>query len=124
MLQFLVGDVLISGYLAYEGLPNLCFRADPRKNLAYYLWIKAPTEKSWIVFKLEEDLEPNEVIQALGGGPSRFKLSKEGVTRLGDSDLPTYPPGFGSLCIGSGKQGEPSAMDQNVSAQMSESSSP
>ncbi|GAA0172576.1 hypothetical protein LIER_26376 [Lithospermum erythrorhizon] len=84
MLQFLVGDVLISGYLAYQRLPNLCFRcgllghcvkqcptllegADPRKNLAYDLWIKAPTEK---------------------------------------------------------KQGEPSAIDQNVSAQISESSSP
>ncbi|GAA0150562.1 hypothetical protein LIER_09482 [Lithospermum erythrorhizon] len=92
-LQFLVGDALISGYLAYKRLPNLCFRcglgdsvkqcptlsekADPRKNLAYDLWIKASIEKSWIVFKLEEDLEANEVIQALGGGQSRFKLSDE-----------------------------------------------
>ncbi|GAA0141346.1 hypothetical protein LIER_42660 [Lithospermum erythrorhizon] len=75
--------------------------ADPRKDLAFDLWIKAPSEKSWILFKLEEDLEPSTDVKALGEGPSKFKLSDEVTIRGGERDSPTYPPGFGPLSIGS-----------------------
>ncbi|GAA0185659.1 hypothetical protein LIER_32947 [Lithospermum erythrorhizon] len=114
MIQFVVGDIPISGYMAYERLPNLCFRcgllghwvkqcptllegADPRKGLAYDLWIKANPEKSWIVFKLEEDLEPCEEVKALGGGPSKFRLSDESFLSEGDKASPMFPPSFGPV---------------------------
>ncbi|GAA0163953.1 hypothetical protein LIER_39690 [Lithospermum erythrorhizon] len=77
--------------------PSLPEGSDPRKDLAYDLWIKVPSEKSWIVFKLEEDLDPSDDVKALGGGPSKFKVSDEVLISGGDRGSPMYQPGFGSL---------------------------
>ncbi|GAA0172982.1 hypothetical protein LIER_41435 [Lithospermum erythrorhizon] len=69
MVQFQLGDVVITGYLAYERLPNLCFKCgllghlirqcpqleanvDLKKECIYDMWIKEPMEKTRIVFKL------------------------------------------------------------------------
>ncbi|GAA0151894.1 hypothetical protein LIER_37376 [Lithospermum erythrorhizon] len=69
LVNFKVGSSMVSGYLAYERLPNMCFHCgklghlikqcpylDPGKDcttkVVYGLWIKAPLERSWIDFKL------------------------------------------------------------------------
>ncbi|GAA0145100.1 hypothetical protein LIER_05366 [Lithospermum erythrorhizon] len=68
MIQFQTDDEVAAGYLAYERLPNLCFKcgrlghlvrgSDPKKVRVYDLWIKAPLEKSWVIFRLND--EPDE----------------------------------------------------------------
>ncbi|GAA0160772.1 hypothetical protein LIER_17250 [Lithospermum erythrorhizon] len=74
MIQFQLEEDVITGYLAYERLPHLCFKcgrlghlirqcpelgegADPKKECVYDLWIKAPMEKSWMIFRLNEEYE-------------------------------------------------------------------
>ncbi|GAA0169424.1 hypothetical protein LIER_23918 [Lithospermum erythrorhizon] len=81
----LLGRLVGSGYLAYERVPNLYFHcgllghfihqypklpegADPRKQVVYGLWIKAPLEKSWVEFRV------------LGGQDSRSMPSLMWVT--------------------------------------------
>ncbi|GAA0181817.1 hypothetical protein LIER_30287 [Lithospermum erythrorhizon] len=72
MIQFQTGDEVATRYLAYERLPNMCFKcgllghlirqcpeleegSDPKKACVYNLWIKAPLEKSWIMFRLNDE---------------------------------------------------------------------
>ncbi|GAA0139314.1 hypothetical protein LIER_00885 [Lithospermum erythrorhizon] len=102
--------------------PTLLKGADPWRNLAYDVWIEELSEKSWIIFKLEEDLTPSEDIQSLGGGPSRLKISDNGVTSLGDGDCPTYPPDFGPLRIDSEQQDGSKGVIKSI--QSAEASSP
>ncbi|GAA0162946.1 hypothetical protein LIER_18930 [Lithospermum erythrorhizon] len=71
MIQFQLEDEKVIGYLAYERLPNLCFKcgllghlirhcpllestSDPKKECVYDLWIKALVEKTWVVFRLND----------------------------------------------------------------------
>ncbi|GAA0187211.1 hypothetical protein LIER_34499 [Lithospermum erythrorhizon] len=77
LVQFQVGDKVAIGYLAYERLPNLCFKCellghlirqclelgegvDPRNQCVYDLWIKVLMEKSWIVFNIND--EPQDAL--------------------------------------------------------------
>ncbi|GAA0148728.1 hypothetical protein LIER_08091 [Lithospermum erythrorhizon] len=85
--------------------PTLTEGSDPRRNMNYELWIKAPTERSWTLFKLMEDREANEDTKYLGGATSRFKVSKDGAVGLGDQETPSYPPDFGLLHLGSDQSG-------------------
>ncbi|GAA0155011.1 hypothetical protein LIER_12838 [Lithospermum erythrorhizon] len=72
LVNFQVGKMQGAGYLAYERLPYLCFHCSlmghlirqcpnlpegnsPHKHLVYGLWIKAPTEKSRVEFRLIAD---------------------------------------------------------------------
>ncbi|GAA0175888.1 hypothetical protein LIER_28982 [Lithospermum erythrorhizon] len=72
LVSFRVGELMVSGYLAYERLPNMCFHCgklghlikqcpelepgdDCTNRVVYGLWIKAPPERSCIEFKLQEE---------------------------------------------------------------------
>ncbi|GAA0151472.1 hypothetical protein LIER_10184 [Lithospermum erythrorhizon] len=72
--EFQLDEEVVTSYLAYKRLPHPCFKcgrlghlicqcpelregADPKKEYVYDMWIKAPMEKSWVVFKLNDETE-------------------------------------------------------------------
>ncbi|GAA0179918.1 hypothetical protein LIER_30037 [Lithospermum erythrorhizon] len=90
LVTFQVGEEIVAGYLAYKRLPNLYFHCgklghlirqcsliapgtDMRIVVVYGLWIKAPSERSWVEFSLEDGDNSGQDVEDCGG---------EGVARL------------------------------------------
>ncbi|GAA0160841.1 hypothetical protein LIER_39115 [Lithospermum erythrorhizon] len=94
LVSFRVGAEVVSGYLAYERLPNMCFHCgrlghlirqcpdlepdtDYKKTVVYGLWIKAPTEKHGVGSLVDMGaVDTNGDLQSKDLNPKVSKLPK------------------------------------------------
>ncbi|GAA0183198.1 hypothetical protein LIER_30658 [Lithospermum erythrorhizon] len=86
-----------------KGAPNLEEESDPKKACVYNLWIKAPLEKSWIMFRLNDELadyQPRRIIEIEGTPITQTEetmgLADDKDTRL----VHTLPYSGGAITMG------------------------
>lgn len=110
MVQFKFQGQKVTGYFAYERLPNICLHwhnvaldsimlnlspeYDFKSEPTYNLWIQATLERSWVIFRLEEALENLANVQedAISKEEAQIKETNHILSLVNEMQSPNCPP--------------------------------